>query len=54
MGGPAVLRRRPAAGLIVGPWLLRTWRSPADERQERIRPQILYADVRAPDAPKAA
>jgi phage shock protein PspC (stress-responsive transcriptional regulator)/signal transduction histidine kinase len=34
------------AALIVGPWLLRTWRTLADERAERIRSQM-HADLAA-------
>ncbi|HUR72802.1 MAG TPA: PspC domain-containing protein [Sporichthya sp.] len=34
------------AALILGPWLLRTWRSLADERAERIRSQM-HADLAA-------
>lgn len=43
VGGAVVLG---GAALIVGPWLLRTWRSLADERQERIRSQM-HADLAA-------
>ncbi len=34
------------AALIIGPWLLRTWRSLADERAERMRSQM-HADLAA-------
>jgi signal transduction histidine kinase/phage shock protein PspC (stress-responsive transcriptional regulator) len=34
------------AALIAGPWLLRTWRSLAEERRERIRSQM-HADMAA-------
>jgi len=42
-GGAVVLL---GATLMIGPWLLRTWRSLADERRERIRSQA-HADLAA-------
>jgi signal transduction histidine kinase len=42
-GGAVVLL---GAVLIIGPWLLRTWRSLADERRQRIRTQA-HADLAA-------
>jgi len=42
-GGAVVLL---GATLMIGPWLLRTWRSLADERRERIRTQA-HADLAA-------
>ncbi|WP_344603176.1 PspC domain-containing protein [Sporichthya brevicatena] len=53
-GGPGGVRRGVlgavvllgGAALLVGPWVLRTWRSLADERAERIRSQM-HADLAA-------